>query len=279
MHASPFWPFLSRGSAPVSGAWAGRTDVLRRPHRRVDRDGTTSPIEASVRTRRSSRPTATSDERRRDRRAADDCRMSRTKTAARSTRSPTPESSPRPRRIEAGCGPANTVTNCGQCGASCDTTHGSPRRAPAGVPVPLQRGLRRLPACAAGHAGCETPLTTTTNCTSCGVACDTTQSTLGATCAATGCTYRDAPPVFATATRRRRRTPTGASALRPGAAKPAPASPSTTTGCADVLRLHHRSVSVYLPPSPSRHALRTPGRRGAVRGLPCADPDAGPNNL
>ena len=93
--------------------------------------------------------------------------------------------------VDSGCGPLNTVTNCGACGNACDTTHSigascdgtscqynglhrEPHRLQPGLPLDLD--------------GCETPTNTTTNCGGCGVACDTVTSA-GVSCNGTTCQY------------------------------------------------------------------------------------------
>jgi hypothetical protein len=87
------------------------------------------------------------------------------------------------------CGPTNTVTNCGQCGAACDTTHSTPSSCTAGAcHYTCATGWGDCQSSAPDLNGCETPLNTTSNCTACGVACDTAHS-LDAGCSATGCTY------------------------------------------------------------------------------------------
>jgi hypothetical protein len=87
------------------------------------------------------------------------------------------------------CGPTNTVTNCGQCGAACDTTHGSPTSCTASAcHYTCNAGWGDCQQSAPDLNGCETPLTTPSNCTACGIACDTTHS-LDAGCSGTTCTY------------------------------------------------------------------------------------------
>ena len=91
--------------------------------------------------------------------------------------------------IEAGCGPTTTVANCGQCGAACDTTHGTPTSCTAGsCSYTCSPGFGDCQPTAPDLNGCETPLSTTTNCSNCGVACDTVHST-GPGCSGTSCTY------------------------------------------------------------------------------------------
>jgi hypothetical protein len=93
--------------------------------------------------------------------------------------------------VDAGpdCGPMNTVTNCGQCGAACDTTHSTPTSCMTGAcHYTCNSGWGDCQSSAPDLNGCETPLNTTSNCTACGTACDTAHS-LDAGCSATGCTY------------------------------------------------------------------------------------------
>jgi hypothetical protein len=93
--------------------------------------------------------------------------------------------------VDAGpdCGPTNTVTNCGQCGAACDTTHSTPSSCTAGAcQYTCNAGWGNCQSSPPDLNGCETPLNTASNCTACGVACDTAHS-LDAGCSATSCTY------------------------------------------------------------------------------------------
>jgi hypothetical protein len=91
--------------------------------------------------------------------------------------------------VETGCGPTNTVTNCGQCGAACDTVTGSPTACTAGsCKYTCNSGLGDCNQGAPNTNGCETPLNTTTDCTGCGVACDTTHSN-NPSCNGTSCNY------------------------------------------------------------------------------------------
>jgi hypothetical protein len=91
--------------------------------------------------------------------------------------------------VEAGCGPTTTLTNCGQCGAACDTTHSSDAGCAAGAcQYACSPGFGDCQPAAPDLNGCETPLTTPTNCSGCGIACDTAHST-GAGCSGTTCTY------------------------------------------------------------------------------------------
>ena len=90
---------------------------------------------------------------------------------------------------ETGCGPTNTVANCGQCGAACDTTTGTPTACTAGsCQYMCNTGLGDCTQNARNTNGCETPLNTTTDCTGCGVGCDTAHSNVP-TCTGTTCKY------------------------------------------------------------------------------------------
>ncbi len=90
---------------------------------------------------------------------------------------------------ETGCGPTTTVTNCGQCGAACDTMHSSPTACTAGAcQYTCNAGYGDCQKAGANTNGCETPLNTTTDCTNCGIACDTTHSN-GPSCTGTSCAY------------------------------------------------------------------------------------------
>ncbi|MGH7440820.1 MAG: hypothetical protein ACRENE_34500 [Polyangiaceae bacterium] len=98
---------------------------------------------------------------------------------------------------EAGCGPTDTVTNCGSCGAACDTTHSNPASCASGTSCTYSSSTP----CKAGYAdcdtatntldlnGCETPTNTANNCGGCGVACDTTHSNPAGCSSGTSCTY------------------------------------------------------------------------------------------
>lgn len=107
-----------------------------------------------------------------------------------------PDSGPDAAPVEAGCGVADTISNCGACGVACDTTHSSPLACAAG-------GACTYSACGAGWGdcdatapntnGCETQLNTPTNCTGCGLKCDTVHS-VGAACNGTTCTYSACQP-------------------------------------------------------------------------------------
>jgi hypothetical protein len=100
-----------------------------------------------------------------------------------------PESGPDSGPPGPDCGPTNTVTNCGQCGAACDTTRGTPTSCTASAcHYTCNAGWGDCQQSAPDLNGCETPLTTTSNCTGCGVTCDTVHSN-GAGCSSTSCTY------------------------------------------------------------------------------------------
>jgi hypothetical protein len=87
------------------------------------------------------------------------------------------------------CGPTNTVTNCGQCGAACDTTHSNPSSCMGGAcQYTCNAGWGDCQTSPPNVNGCETPLNTISNCTTCGAACDMAHSN-DAGCSATGCTY------------------------------------------------------------------------------------------
>jgi hypothetical protein len=91
--------------------------------------------------------------------------------------------------VEAGCGPTDTVANCGQCGVACDTDSGTPSScSDAGCTYTCNAGFGDCVTAAPNTNGCETPLNTTTNCSACGVACDLSHST-DASCTGTSCTY------------------------------------------------------------------------------------------
>lgn len=93
-------------------------------------------------------------------------------------------------KAEAGCGPVDTVDNCGQCGRTCDQTHsqGAACNGSGCTYSGCASGYGDCDASAPNTSGCETPTTTTSNCTGCGIACDTSHS-VGAACNSTSCTY------------------------------------------------------------------------------------------
>ena len=91
---------------------------------------------------------------------------------------------------DAGCD-TSTVESCGTCGRACSTAQVDKAACSGGLCTSTcvaGFGNCAIPASPAPDDGCETALNTTTNCTSCGRTCDTASS-IGATCAATGCTY------------------------------------------------------------------------------------------
>jgi hypothetical protein len=91
---------------------------------------------------------------------------------------------------EAGCGPLDTPTNCGACGTTCDSTHshGADCVGTGCTYSGCATGYEDCDGSAPNTNGCETPITTPTNCTGCGIACDTVHSQ-GATCGDGGCAY------------------------------------------------------------------------------------------
>jgi hypothetical protein len=99
------------------------------------------------------------------------------------------EAGPDAAPVEAGCGPTNTVTSCGQCGAACDTTNSTPMSCTAGAcKYTCNAGWGDCSQAAPDLNGCETPLNTTSNCGQCGAACDTTNST-PVSCTGGACKY------------------------------------------------------------------------------------------
>jgi hypothetical protein len=97
--------------------------------------------------------------------------------------------------VEAGCGPLDTITQCGACDNACDKIHSNPVECEV---RPGDASTCVYSSCAGGFAdcipaapdtnGCETPITTVANCTGCGLTCDTA-NTIDAGCGASGCTY------------------------------------------------------------------------------------------
>ena len=96
--------------------------------------------------------------------------------------------------VEAGCGPVDTITQCGSCQASCDVLHSDPLDcAPHGdastcVYSSCSTGFADCDSSPPNTNGCETAITTTTNCTGCGITCNTTNA-IDAGCGTNGCTY------------------------------------------------------------------------------------------
>jgi len=92
--------------------------------------------------------------------------------------------------VEAGCGPTNTISNCGACGQACDTTEsiGASCNGVTCSYTGCQPGFADCDMTAPDTHGCSTATDTTTNCTGCNLACDTSHST-GASCDGTTCSY------------------------------------------------------------------------------------------
>jgi hypothetical protein len=106
--------------------------------------------------------------------------------AALETGAPKPDAGGAP---EAGCGTPDTIQNCTACGLACTTAHS----ADAGC-----NGETCSYSCSPGYAdcnastvpdldGCETHTNTTTNCSGCNVACNTSTGT--PSCNGTTCSY------------------------------------------------------------------------------------------
>jgi hypothetical protein len=104
-----------------------------------------------------------------------------------------------PDAAEAGCGPVDNASNCGACGVACDLEHSD---GAACSLLDAGAGVCTYTSCSTGYAdcdatppnvnGCETPITTVSNCGACGLSCNTANS-VDASCGATGCTYACAP--------------------------------------------------------------------------------------
>ncbi len=78
----------------------------------------------------------------------------------------------------------NSVANCGRCGGACSLAHATPACVAGSCTIGgCDSGWGNCDGNAAN--GCETPLTTTTNCGGCGVAC--TRANANATCAGGSC--------------------------------------------------------------------------------------------
>jgi hypothetical protein len=99
---------------------------------------------------------------------------------------------------EAGCGPTNTVANCTACGSACDSVHS--------LGASCNGASCNYSGCAAGWAdcvttgppntdGCETALNTVSNCTGCGLTCDSAHS-LSRSCDGTTCRYSGCAPGY-----------------------------------------------------------------------------------
>ncbi len=86
--------------------------------------------------------------------------------------------------------PLNTTTNCGACGAACDTAHSTPSSCTAGVCI-YSGCLGNYLDCDTSGAnlnGCETDDTGTANCGGCGNSCTLTHAS-GDSCNGTTCSY------------------------------------------------------------------------------------------
>jgi len=96
--------------------------------------------------------------------------------------------------VEVGCGPIDTITQCGACENACYSLHGTPLEcatsaADASTCVySCSTGFADCDAAPPNTNGCQTQTTTLTNCTGCGIACNTANS-IDAGCGATGCSY------------------------------------------------------------------------------------------
>jgi hypothetical protein len=99
---------------------------------------------------------------------------------------------------EAGCGPTNTILNCGACGTTCDTTQSVGEKC-------IDAATCTYTGCASGWGdcdktppntdGCETSLSSLSSCGGCGHACDTTSGhSLGVGCDGVSCTYSRCAP-------------------------------------------------------------------------------------
>jgi hypothetical protein len=96
--------------------------------------------------------------------------------------------------VEAGCGPLDTTSQCGACHNACDIVHSEPLEcsqtgdASSCVYSSCLTGFADCNPSPPNTNGCETPITTITNCTGCGITCNTANS-VDAGCGASGCTY------------------------------------------------------------------------------------------
>lgn len=92
---------------------------------------------------------------------------------------------------------ATTTLNCGGCGNVCTLTNASTASCASGAcSYSCKSGFGDCDKSGGNTDGCETSLSTLTNCGACGAKCDTARST-GAACAGTTCTYSGCLPGFA----------------------------------------------------------------------------------
>jgi hypothetical protein len=103
-----------------------------------------------------------------------------------------------PSEAEAGCGSTNTISNCGACGIACDTLH-STGASCNGVSCSYSGCVAGWGDCVTtgppNTDGCETPLDTLSNCTGCGLTCDSVHS-LGRSCDGGTCGYTGCAPGY-----------------------------------------------------------------------------------
>jgi hypothetical protein len=181
-----------------------------------------------------------------------------------------PEAAP----VEAGCGPTNTVDNCGQCGASCDTTHSTPSSCTGGAcQYTCNAGWGDCQPAPPDTNGCETALTTTSNCTSCGVACDTVNS-VGAACGATGCTYTGCATGFRDCNSAAPNA-NGCECQSPGCCEAGACEPQHDNGVGENY-FDCTPVGVYTSALALKACIAYTDAAAQCVGFPCADPDAGP---
>jgi hypothetical protein len=176
--------------------------------------------------------------------------------------------------VEAGCGPTNTVTNCGQCGAACDTTHSTPSACTGGAcQYTCNAGWGDCQPAPPDTNGCETPLTTALNCTACGVACDTVHSN-GAACSGTGCLYTGCANGWSDCNAAAPNA-NGCECQSPGCCEAGACEPQHNNGIGNTY-YDCTPVGVFTSSLALQACIAYTDAASECVGYPCADPDSGP---